>query len=244
MSEAVSPLKKIPEFTNTLTSFSNPFLCILMGILITAVLQSASASVGILQALTITGAINFSTALPIIMGMGIGAAAPVLLSAIGTNTNGKRTAFIYLFNDLFGTIIWATVFYIVNAFVNFDFMNTTMTPISIAFINTIFRFATMLVLSPFIKLLEKLVCIIFKDNPEDLEDIKDIDLLEERFIAHPALAIEQSRQAVFSTVSYTHLDVYKRQRHTCYISAVYTDNSVFYIIKCQKQINKLSLIHI
>ena len=121
MSEAVSPLKDIPEFTNTLTSFSNPFLCILMGILITAVLQSASASVGILQALTITGAINFSTALPIIMGMGIGAAAPVLLSAIGTNTNGKRTAFIYLFNDLFGTIIWATVFYIVNAFVDFDF---------------------------------------------------------------------------------------------------------------------------
>lgn len=207
MSQAVSPLKDIHEFTNTLTSFSNPFLCILMGILITAVLQSASASVGILQALTITGAINFSTALPIIMGMGIGAAAPVLLSAIGTNTNGKRTAFIYLFNDLFGTIIWATVFYIVNAFVNFDFMNTTMTPISIAFINTIFRFATMLVLSPFIKLLEKLVCVIFKDNPEELEDIKDIDLLEERFIAHPALAIEQSRQAVFSMAKKSHKNV-------------------------------------
>ncbi len=198
MSVAVSPLKDIPAFTDTLTAFSNPILGILIGILITAVLQSASASVGILQALTITGAITFSTALPIIMGMGIGAAAPVLLSAIGTNTNGKRTAFIYLFNDLFGTIIWAVVFYSVNAFVHFDFMDMTMSPVSIALINTVFRIATILVLSPFIKSLEKLVCLIFKDNPEDLEDIKDIDLLEERFIAHPALAIEQSRQAVFS----------------------------------------------
>lgn len=198
MSVAVSPLRDIHAFTNTLTAFSNPILGILIGILITAVLQSASASVGILQALTITGAITFSTALPIIMGMGIGAAAPVLLSAIGTNTNGKRTAFIYLFNDLFGTIIWAVVFYSVNAFVHFDFMDMTMSPVSIALINTVFRIATILVLSPFIKSLEKLVCLIFKDNPEDLEDIKDIDLLEERFIAHPALAIEQSRQAVFS----------------------------------------------
>lgn len=198
MSAAVSPLKDSEAFMSTLTAFSNPILGILIGILITAVLQSASASVGILQALTMTGAVTFSTALPIIMGMGIGASAPVLLSAIGTNTNGKRTAFIYLFNDLFGTIIWATIFYTVNAFVHFDFMSMTMTPVSIALINTIFRTATMLVLSPFIKRLEQLVCFIFKDNPEDLEDNQDIDKLEERFIAHPALAIEQSRQAVCS----------------------------------------------
>lgn len=198
MSMAVAPLKESEAFISTLTTFSNPILGILIGIMVTAILQSCSASVGILQALTITGAITFSTALPVIMGMGIGAAAPVLLSAIGTNANGKRTAFIYLLNDLFGTIIWATIFYSVNAFVHFDFMNMSMTPVSIALLNTIFRTATMIALCPFIKYLEKLVCIIFRDNPEDLEDARDIDQLEERFIDHPALAIEQSRQAVFS----------------------------------------------
>ncbi|MGN0383426.1 MAG: Na/Pi cotransporter family protein [Eubacterium sp.] len=198
MSAAVSPLKESAGFTSLLTKFSNPLLGILIGICITAILQSASASVGILQALTITGAVDFATALPIIMGMGIGAAAPVLLSAIGANTNGKRTAFIYLFNDLFGTIIWAVIFYSVNAIVHFNFMNMTMTPVSIALINTLFRAATIMALLPFIKYLEKLVCWLFKDNPEDLEEVADIDRLEERFIEHPALAIEQSKIALNS----------------------------------------------
>lgn len=198
MSQAVSPLKEIDSFTNALTAFSNPLLGILIGIVITALLQSASASVGILQALTMTGAISFQTAFPIIMGMGIGAAAPVLLSAIGANTNGKRTAFIYLFNDLFGTIVIALLFYTLNAFIHFDFMTYKMSPVSVAFLNTMFRFSTMLFLSPFIGQLEKLVCFIFKDNPEDLEDTKDIEQLEERFLAHPALAIEQSRLTTIS----------------------------------------------
>ena len=199
MSGAVTPLKESEAFINTFTAFSNnPLLGILMGIIITAILQSASASVGILQALSVTGAISFGTAVPIVMGMGIGAAAPVLLSAISANTNGKRTAFVYLFNDLFGTIIWGTVIYVVNAIVHFDFMDTTMTPVGIAAINSVFRILTILALSPFIKSIEKLVCFLFKDTPEDLEDIRDFDLLEERFLDHPALAIEQSRQAVMS----------------------------------------------
>lgn len=199
MSGAVAPLKESEAFINTFTTFSNnPLLGILMGIIITAILQSSSASVGILQALSVTGAISFGTAVPIVMGMGIGAAAPVLLSAISANTNGKRTAFVYLFNDLFGTIIWGTVFYVVNAIVHFDFMDTTMTPVGIAAINSVFRILTILALSPFIKSIEKLVCFLFKDTPEDLEDIRDFDLLEERFLDHPALAIEQSRQAVMS----------------------------------------------
>lgn len=198
MSGSVEELKTLPAFTDTLTAFSNPLLGIIIGIVITAILQSASASVGILQALSVTGAISFGTAVPIIMGMGIGAATPVLLSAIGANTNGKRTAFVYLFNDLFGAIIWGTIFYSLNAIVHFNFMNATMSPIDIAAINSVFRIATILALCPFIKAIEKLVCFIFKDTPEDLEDIKDFDLLEERFIDHPALAIEQSRQAVTS----------------------------------------------
>ena len=107
MSGAVAPLRENEHFISMLTSFSNPFVGILVGILITAVLQSASASVGILQALSVTGAITFSSAFPVTMGIGVGAACPVLLSSIGTNKNGKRTALIYLMNDLFGMIFWS-----------------------------------------------------------------------------------------------------------------------------------------
>ena len=129
MSGAVAPLRENEHFISMLTSFSNPFVGIIVGILITAVLQSASASVGILQALSVTGAITFSSAFPVTMGIGVGAACPVLLSSIGTNKNGKRTALIYLMNDLFGMIFWSIAFYTVNAIVHFTFLDTVMTPV-------------------------------------------------------------------------------------------------------------------
>ena len=198
MSSAVAPLKESESFTAALTMFSNPFLGILIGILITAVLQSASASVGILQALSMTGAISFATALPIIMGMGIGAAVPVLLSAIGANKNGKRTALVYLFNDLFGAIIWSVVFYSLNAVFKFTFMDVKMNAVGIAMINSVFRMATVCVLFPFIKYIEKLVNIVIRDDPDDVNETADIALLEERFLAHPSLAIQQSRVTVCS----------------------------------------------
>mgnify|MGYP000025448531 FL=1 len=156
MSGAVAPLKDNEHFVNVLTMFKNPAAGILAGILFTAVLQSASASVGILQALSMSGTITFAAALPITMGIGVGAACPVLLSSIGTNKNGKRTALIYLFNDLFGMLFWSIVFYSVNAVVHFPFMNATMSPVLIAMLNTVFRAATILVLLPFIKWIEKL----------------------------------------------------------------------------------------
>ena len=181
MSGAVSPLKENPHFVNTLTMFSNPFMGILVGIAFTAVLQSASASIGILQALSVTGAITFASAFPITLGIGVGAACPVLLSSIGTNKNGKRTALIYLMNDLFGMIFWAVMFYSVHAIVHFDFMEMTMSPISIAILNTVFRLATVVILFPFIKWIEKLVFTLVKDTEEDREEQADFDLLEERF---------------------------------------------------------------
>ncbi len=196
MSGAVSPLKESSYFVNLLTTFENPFMGILVGIAFTAVLQSASASVGILQALSMTGSISFAAALPITMGIGVGAACPVLLSSIGTNKNGKRTALIYLLNDLFGMIFWSIVFYTVNAFVHFPFMDTTMRPVTIALMNSVFRMATILVLVPFIGLIEKFVFWLVKDDPEELEDQADFDLLEERFLAYPALAITQSHTAM------------------------------------------------
>ena len=196
MSGAVAPLKDNEHFVNVLTMFKNPAAGILAGVLFTAVLQSASASVGILQALSMSGTITFAAALPITMGIGVGAACPVLLSSIGTNKNGKRTALIYLFNDLFGMLFWSIVFYSVNAVVHFPFMNATMSPVLIALLNTVFRAATILVLLPFIKWIEKIVYLVVKDSPEDEEDQADFDLLEERFLAYPDLAITQSHLAM------------------------------------------------
>lgn len=198
MSTSVEGLRESQAFINILTSFSNPVLGILAGILITCVLQSASATVGILQALSMTGAVSFEVALPIIMGIAIGAAVPVLLSALGTNVAAKRTAFVYLLIDVIGAVFWAIVFYAANAIFKFDFMSHTMNMVDVALLNTTFRLLTVLLLSPFIKQLEKIVCFIFKEDPEDAEETAEIDRLEERFIAHPAIALEQSNNAVCS----------------------------------------------
>ena len=196
MSGAVSPLRESPVFIKMLTMFSNPLAGILVGIAFTAVLQSASATVGVLQALSVTGILTFASAFPIVLGIGVGAACPVLISAIGANKNGKRTALVYLINDLFGLILWSVIFYTVNAFVHFSFMDMTMTPVAIALLNTVFRLATVIVLFPFIPKIEKLVCWLVKDDKEDLEDEADFDLLEERLLNYPALAIAQCHRVM------------------------------------------------
>ena len=130
MSGAVAPLKESEAFTNMLTMFSNPLAGILLGIAFTAILQSASAAVGILQALSVTGSLTFATAFPIILGIGVGAACPVLISAVGANKNGQRTALVYLINDLFGMVIWGTVFYVSNIFIHYPFLDMTMSPVA------------------------------------------------------------------------------------------------------------------
>lgn len=195
MSSSVEELRDSQAFIQFLTKFSNPFVGILFGILLTSIIQSASASVGILQALSVTGAINFSVALPLIMGIAVGAAVPVLISAIGANTNGKRTAFIYLLIDVLGALIWAVIFYSLNAIFHFPFMDMEMTTVRIALMNTIFRIATVLVLFPFINLLEHLICVMIKDKHEE-DELAETDCLEERFIEHPTLAIEQSKNVL------------------------------------------------
>ena len=196
MSGAVSPLRENQMFINMLTMFSNPLAGILVGILFTAVLQSASATVGVLQALSVTGILTFASTFPIVLGIGVGAACPVLISAIGANKNGKRTALVYLINDLFGLIMWAVVFYSLNAVIHFTFMDQVMTPVSIALLNTVFRLVTVCILFPFINKIEKLVCWLVKDSAEELEDEADFDLLEERLLSYPALAIGQCYRAM------------------------------------------------
>ena len=157
-----------------------------------------SASVGILQSLTITGAISYATALPLIMGIGIGASVPVLLSAIGANRDGKRTSLIYLVVNVFGTLICSGVFYGLAVFIQFPFLTSAADSVGVALINSLYRVAMVLVLFPFIGLLEKFSHILVPD--EKGEEAKDDGVpfgnLEERFIAHPALAVEQSRLAM------------------------------------------------
>ena len=197
MSGAVAPLKDSAAFINLLTRFSNPLLGVLVGTVFTCILQSASAAVGILQALAITGTITFSVAFPITLGIAIGAAVPVLLSSLGASVKGKRTAYVYLLIDVIGALVWGVVFYVVNAAVHFPFMDATMTTVSIAPLNTVFRFATVLLLTPMIPMLERLVTVLFPDKAAS-GALADMDRLEERFLTHPALAIEQSRLTIDS----------------------------------------------
>ena len=193
MSSAVYDLRSSEAFINTLTTFSNPLLGIAIGIAFTSIIQSASAAVGILQALAVTGAIRFDIALPITMGIAIGAAVPVLLSALGASADGKRTALSYLMVDTIGVILFSIIFYTLNAIFDFSFMSVTMTAVSLALMNTVFRFIIVVMLAPFISVLEKICRTIIKDKLEDAAVLEDFDRLEDRFLDHPALAVEQSR---------------------------------------------------
>lgn len=194
MSGAVSPLRESEAFVALMTRFSNPVLGLLVGVLITSVLQSASAAVGILQALAITGAIDFATALPIIMGMAIGAAVPVLLCAIGACTDARRVAFAYLVINVLGAVVVGVVFYALNGLMHFPLMGMTMSSVSIALVNTLFRLAAVLVLAPFIPMIEKQLHWLVPERDTAPEEFAP--QLEERFLAHPALAIENCGNAI------------------------------------------------
>ena len=196
MSGAIAPLREDPNFINFLTSFTNPALGVLIGLVVTAVIQSASAAVGILQALAVTGALQFDMAFPILLGIGIGASVPVVLSALGASTNGKRTAFVYLIIDILGAIICGGLFYGLNAIFHFSFINMTMTMVLIALTNSLYRLVTVLVLSPAVGLLEKLVCKMFPDKKEEAEERADMDRMEPRLLDHPAMALNQTRMVI------------------------------------------------
>ena len=194
MSGSVSTLGEMEGFRNLLTSLSHPLLGIIIGALFTAVLQSASAAVGIVQALSATGVMTFECALPLLMGISIGASAPVLLSAIGANTEGKRAALVYPVASCVSAMACAAIFYIAHAIFNFPFIDMTMNPFSIAMVNTILRFAMVLLLLPFTDMLEALVTMLVPDKRSEEEDpgLR----LEDRFINHPSIAVEQSRLTI------------------------------------------------
>lgn len=206
MSGAVKPLADVPEFTSILTAFSNPLLGVLAGTVLTAVIQSSSASVGILQALCMTGAVPYSSALPIIMGQNIGTCVTALLSAVGANKNAKRAAMVHLYFNLIGTVVFMAAFYLINAVVGFSFFGDAATPAGIAVLHSTFNITATVLLLPFAKLLEKLACLTIreKDTPAISPEDREFMILESRFLEKPAFAVEQSRNAARKMAQESH----------------------------------------
>ncbi len=166
MSGAVEPLADVPEFTNVLTMFHNPILGVLVGAGLTAIIQSSSASVGILQALSVTGAFTYGSVIPIILGQNIGTCVTAMISAVGANKAAKRTAFVHLYFNIIGAILFLTAFYILNAIFHFDFVEETVGVAGIALIHSVFNVVTTLVLLPFIHGLEKLAYLTIPESEE------------------------------------------------------------------------------
>lgn len=199
MSDAVSGLKDMPEFTRILTLFNNPILGVIAGTVLTAIVQSSSASIGILQALSVTGAISFGNAIPIIFGQNIGTCVTAMLSSISANKNGKRAAVVHLYFNIIGVIFWLSMYYLVGWILDvsgvidiFSIANsTTVNMWGIAIIHTVFKLLSVLLMAPFTSLLEKLACATIRGTDKKGDEFTD--MLDERLLDTPTVAIDRSR---------------------------------------------------
>ena len=200
MSAAVKPLQNVPEFTGILTRFSNPLLGMLAGLVLTAIIQSSSASVGILQALCATGAVSYGAAIPIIMGQNIGTCVTAMISGIGASKNAKRAALVHLYFNVIGTVLFMVVFYLINAVMPFEFLQDAADGFGIAAVHSIFNVTATLCLLPFSKGLVKLASMTVKDEPEAEATVEDkaLSLLDVRFLDTPSIAVEQCRNVAVS----------------------------------------------
>ena len=190
MSAAVDPLAESEKFKNVLILFSNPVIGLLVGTIFTAIVQSSSASVGILQALTLTGTVTYATAIPIVMGQNIGTCVSAMISSIGASKNAKRAAVIHLSFNLISAVVWLTVYYVLETIIGFAFVAEAATPLGIAVVHTVFKLLALALLMPFGKQLEKLSYIIIKPGEDEKEKT---ELLDERLLSTPAVAIERCR---------------------------------------------------
>lgn len=204
MSLSLSGLRNEPIFLKILTSIANPFFGICFGIFFTALIQSASAAVGIIQALSLTGVIKVNMSVPLLIGIAIGASLPVIISSIGANIEAKKTAYSYLVIDVVGGLVFVLLFYSLAYLFKFNFLNYVVNPISIALLNTLIRVVMIILLAPFIKYIEKAVNILIKDNGENEQN--NFDLLEERFLQYPPLAVENVTR-VINTMAAKCLDI-------------------------------------
>ena len=188
MKNAVSPLADMPEFNAILTAFTNPFLGVLVGAVFTGVIQSSAASVGILQALSLTGGISYGVALPIIMGQNIGTCVTALLSSIGVNRNARRVSVIHISFNLIGTAACLAAFYGSDLIFHYAFMDASIDPAGIAMVHSVFNIATTALLLPFSKQLEKLAYVVVK---EDKQETQKFSFIDQRLLATPSVAIAE-----------------------------------------------------
>ncbi len=195
MSDAVGPLKGDPDFAKILTMFENPILGILAGLILTVIIQSSSASVGILQALTVTGAISYGAAIPIVMGQNIGTCVTAILSSLGANKNGKRAAVVHLSFNIIGVIIVSILFYTINAFAKFAFVSLPIDAWGVAIVHTLFKLICVAIIGPFYKQLARLAELIVRDKGNERETAT---LLDDRLLATPSVAAERATQVVYS----------------------------------------------
>ena len=189
ITSAVSGLKDVPEFAQLMGMFSNPLLGVIAGAVITAVIQSSAASVGILQALSLNGQLTYASAVPIIMGQNIGTCVTAMLSSLGANKNAKRAAFVHLSFNTIGTLVWLTIYCIVNAALSPAISDTAINPLGIAVCHSTFNVLTILTLAPFNRQLEKLACFVIREG----SDKGEFALLDDRFLSTPSIAIERAR---------------------------------------------------
>lgn len=207
MSNAVKPLAEIPEFTHILLMFSNPVLGMLVGLALTAIIQSSSASVGILQALCVSGAVSYSTAIPIIMGQNVGTCVTALISSAGASKNAKRAALVHLYYNIIKTVAFMVIFYTLNAIFQFAFLNTSASALGVAVIHTAFNVAAVIAIFPISAVLEKLAYLTIPEAPEETQAFsplkEEIQILDSRFLSTPGFALEQCKNAAIDMANYS-----------------------------------------
>ena len=234
MSSAVEPLKDVPQFVSILTMFSNPVLGVLAGAVFTAAIQSSSASVGILQALCMTGSVTYGAAIPIIMGQNIGTCVTAIISSIGANKGAKRVAAVHLSFNIIGTVIFLCIFYIGNAIVQFDFLGERVNPANIAIIHSIFNVCATILLLPFCKQLEKLANLLVKDVSEKKKQDETLQLLDERFLETPSIAAGQCRRVAEKMANLSKDCVFRAMD----MIGNYTDSAAEYVSATESKIDR------
>lgn len=232
MSDSMSGLAESESFTSMMLTFSNPIIGIIAGTLLAAVVQSSSASVGIIQALALSGGVNFAAAFPLLLGQNIGSCVPVLISSVGTSKNAKRTSVIYLYFNVIGVIITGILFYGLNAIIGFDFLENSISSVQIAVVNTAFKVFSTLILLPFTKQLEKLAVKTIRGD--DGKEKKKQPLIEDRFFISPTYAIEKCREVTVKMADLV------EKTAICAFSVIknYTDEKAELITKNEKKTDK------
>ena len=204
MSGAVKPLAEVPEFRSLLLKFSNPFLGMLVGLVFTAVIQSSSASIGVLQALCMSGAVSYATAIPIIMGQNIGTCVTALISSAASSKNAKRTALVHLYYNFMKVAFFMIPFYILNGFIDFTFMESSASALGVAVIHTAFNVLMLVIIFPFTQVLEKLVYFTLPLTEEEQKiDPRKVQILDPIFLDRPALALEMCKNAAMEMAKFT-----------------------------------------